>query len=226
MNSIFISGASKGIGLAIARRFHAEGWKVGISARGEEALAQAAAEMPGLITWQADMANKESVQALALAVAREMGPLSILVNNAGIYLPGEMHTEADEDFENLMATNVFSAYYLTKGLVPAMKEQKKGSIFNLGSIASVMPYGGTYAVTKHALLGFSRVLREELKPHGVRVVCLMPGAVRTASWEGTDLPEERFMPAEDMASLVWDVHHLSPRTVVEELIVRPQLGDI
>lgn len=226
MNSIFISGASKGIGLAIARKFHAEGWKVGISARGEEALAAAAAEMPGLLTWQANMADKESVQALAASVNREMGPLTVLVNNAGIYLPGQMHTEDDDAFENLMATNVNSAYYLTKGVLPAMKEQKSGSIFTLGSIASIMPYGGTYALTKHALLGFSRVLREELKPHGIRVVCLMPGAVLTASWEGTDQPEERFMPAEDIAAIVWDVHHLSPRTVVEEMIIRPQLGDI
>jgi len=224
--SVFISGASKGIGLATALRFYAEGFRVGISARGQKALDAANIAMPDAFVYQADMADKAAVQSLAARINTDMGPLDVLMNNAGIYMPGEMHSEEDGHFERMMATNLNSAYYLTKGVLPAMKEQRRGTVFNIGSIASIEPYGGTYAITKHALLGFSRVLREEMKPHGIRVVTVMPGAVRTASWDGTDLPDERFMPAEDIASIIWDTYRLSDRTVIEEVIIRPQLGDI
>jgi NAD(P)-dependent dehydrogenase (short-subunit alcohol dehydrogenase family) len=92
----------------------------------------------------------------------------------------------------------------------------------------VTPYvnGGSYGIAKHALLGFNKTLREELKPHGIRVVALLPGATLTASWAGTDLPDERFMPPEDIAELAWTAWARSDRSVVEELRVRPMLGDL
>lgn len=224
--SIFISGASKGIGLAVARKFYQEGFTVGISARGEQALAAAKAEMPQLFTYCCDMADKAQVQALAQSIAADMGSLEVLVNNAGIYEPGLMHEEPAAQFERMMNTNVYSAYYLTQGVIEGMKTNRQGSIFNIGSIASFMPYGGTYAVTKHAMLGFSRVLREEMKPFNIRVVTVMPGAVLTDSWSGTTHPEARFMPAEDIAQSIWDIYQLSDRTVVEEITLRPIQGDI
>lgn len=224
--TIFISGASKGIGLAVARRFYQEGFSVGISARGEAALAAAKAEMPNLHTFLCDMSDKVQVQALAQQLTQSMGALEVLVNNAGIYEPGLMHTESDAQFERMMATNVSSAYYLTKGVIEPMKAELRGTIFNIGSIASFMPYGGTYAITKHALLGFSRVLREEMMPFSIRVITVMPGAVLTNSWSGTTEPEHRFMPPEDIAQNIWDVYCLSQRTVVEEITLRPLKGDI
>ncbi|MEL7342484.1 MAG: SDR family NAD(P)-dependent oxidoreductase, partial [Bacteroidota bacterium] len=86
--------------------------------------------------------------------------------------------------------------------------------------------GGSYSISKFAMLGFSKNLREELKPHGIRVMSVMPGATFTASWEGVDVPEERLMPAEDVASMVWAMYNTSYRTVVEEIIIRPMLGDL
>ena len=106
-----------------------------------------------------------------------------------------------------------------------MVEQKSGHVFNICSIASIMPYGA-YAVSKHAMLGFSKVLREEVKEKGVRVTAILPGATYTASWEGSDLPVERFIKAEDIAQSLFDIYKLSEHTVVEEIILRPQLGDI
>ena len=96
------------------------------------------------------------------------------------------------------------------------------------SIASIKAYpnGASYAMTKFALLGFSKVLREELKQHGIRVTAVMPGATLTDSWAGVDLPKDRFMTAEDVADIVYGTYALSPRSVVEEIIIRPQLGDI
>ena len=77
-----------------------------------------------------------------------------------------------------------------------------------------------------ALLGMSKVLREEMKEHDVRVTSIMPGATLTASWEGVELPEERFMKADDVAETVWNAYVMSKRTVIEEIVMRPQLGDI
>jgi short-subunit dehydrogenase len=112
--------------------------------------------------------------------------------------------------------------------VPTMKTIHKGHVFNMCSIASIKAYpnGGSYAISKFALLGFSKVLREELKEYGVRVTAVLPGATRTASWDGIDLPEDRFMRAEDVAETVFSAYSISERSVVEEIIIRPQLGDI
>lgn len=228
MPRIFISGASKGIGLATAQRFLAEGYQVAISASSLESLEAAKATCPQLQTFQADMSLKSDVLRLADWLNQEFGPLDILVNNVGRFVPGSLYSEPDEAFEQMLQTNLFSNYYLTKRVLPAMLERKQGSIFNICSIASIVAYpnGGAYSVSKFALLGFSKGLREELKPHGIRVVSVLPGATLTASWAGVELPEERFMPAEDIASAIWEISQLSPRTVVEEIVLRPQLGDI
>ncbi|MEL6630667.1 MAG: SDR family oxidoreductase [Bacteroidota bacterium] len=226
--TIFISGASKGIGLAIARAFYQQQFRVVICARGEAGLQAAKAEMPDLITYACDVANKSEVQKMATWLNEEIGPLEILVNNAGFFQPGEVHAEADEVYESMLRTNMDSTYYLTKGVIPLMKKEAKGTIFNIASIASLKAYanGGSYSISKFAMLGFSKNLREELKPHGIRVMSVMPGATFTASWEGVDVPEERLMPAEDVASMVWAMYNTSYRTVVEEIIIRPMLGDL
>ena len=228
MKTIFISGASQGIGLAIARVFYKAGFQVAICARGKEKLDAAEAEMPGLHTYVCDMADKAAVKALAQQLNDRYGALDMLVNNAGVFLPGKIHEEDDEVFETQIATNLNSAYYLTKGVLPPMRSAKQGTIVNICSIASITAYaaGGSYAISKFAMLGFSKSLREEMKEFGIRVLSIMPGAVKTASWEGVDLPDERFIPPEDMGKLVFDLYQLSDRTVVEDLVVRPFMGDI
>jgi short-subunit dehydrogenase len=125
-------------------------------------------------------------------------------------------------------TNLYSAYYLTRSVVPIMLPQKSGHIFNMCSIASLIAYpnGGAYSITKFALLGFSKVLREELKEKGIRVTSIMPGATWSNSWAGVDLPKERLMEAEDIASAILNAWKMGPSAVVEEVIIRPQLGDL
>jgi NADP-dependent 3-hydroxy acid dehydrogenase YdfG len=109
-----------------------------------------------------------------------------------------------------------------------MIDKRNGHVFNMCSVASIQPYehGGSYCIAKYALLGFTRVLREEMKEHNVRVTAILPGATLSDSWEDVDLPPERFMPAEDIASCIYHAYALSPRTVVEDIVMRPQLGDI
>jgi short-subunit dehydrogenase len=151
----------------------------------------------------------------------------ILVNNAGIFLPGNVHDEDEGLLEDIMNVNLYSAYHFTRKLLPAMMKQKSGHIFNICSIASLQAYenGGAYSISKFALAGFSKNLREEMKPHGIKVTSVYPGAAYTDSWAGFVKPE-RIMEASDVAKMIYAAAHLSPQACVEEIVIRPQLGDV
>ncbi len=227
-NSLFsmllvVTGGTKGIGRAIVDTFVNQGFEAVVCARSVEGVVG-----PGLLPFAADLSTRAGVASLVAFVQSLNRPVSVLVNNTGVFLPGQLHTEAEGTFEQLMNTNVASAYHLTRGLVGDMITQRTGHIFMMCSTASITPYtnGGSYCISKFALLGMSRVLREELKPHGVKVTAVLPGATLTASWEGTDLPENRFMKPQDVADSVWGAYSLSKSAVVEEILIRPQLGDI
>jgi short-subunit dehydrogenase len=158
----------------------------------------------------------------------DLGIPEILINNAGVFTPGMIDEEADGALEMMINTNLYSAYHLTRAVLPQMKAVKKGYIFNICSIASLTAYanGGSYSISKFALYGMTKVLREELKKDNIKVTAVLPGATFTSSWEGVDLPEERFIKSEDVADLIWATYSLSDRTVVEDLLIRPQLGDL
>jgi short-subunit dehydrogenase len=175
-----------------------------------------------------DMSKKDAVAKFSTFILSLNRTIDVLINNAGYFVPGEISEEKDGILESMIEANLYSAYNMTRGVVKKMKETRTGHIFNMCSIASIEAYpnGGSYAISKFAFLGFSKCLREELKPHAIRVTAVMPGATRTASWEGTDLPDERFMSAEDVAESIFAAYSLSPRSVVEEILIRPQLGDI
>ncbi|GAB3944788.1 SDR family oxidoreductase [Spirosoma harenae] len=220
---IVITGGTKGIGRAIADRFISEGFDAVVCARSIDGI-----NGPNLFPFAADLSSRSGVNNLLEYIQTLNRPVDVLVNNTGVFLPGQIHNEAEGTFEQVMNTNVASAYHLTRGLVGEMMSRRQGHIFMMCSTASITAYtnGGSYCISKFALLGMSRVLREELKPHGVKVTAVLPGATLTASWEGTDLPEERFMKPEDVADSVWGAFSLSKSAVVEEILIRPQLGDI
>ncbi|GAB3565702.1 SDR family oxidoreductase [Spirosoma luteolum] len=220
---LVVTGGTKGIGLAIADRFIAGGFDAVICARSVDG-----ADGPGRLPVAADLSTRAGVDQL-IDFVRALGrPVDVLVNNAGVFLPGQIQNEAEGTFEQLMTTNVGSAYHLTRGLVGDMVARRQGHIFMMCSTASITPYtnGGSYCISKFALLGMSRVLREELKPTGVKVTAILPGATLTNSWAGTDLPADRFMESTDVADSVWYAYSLSRSAVVEEILIRPQLGDL
>ncbi len=233
MNAV-ITGASKGIGKAIAARLAQEGFNVAICSRNKAVLEAAGADIQQqnpqvqVLTMPVDMGNKQQVLDFAAKINASFPAVDILVNNAGLFVPGALHEEADGLLENLMSLNLYSAYHLTRQLLPPMITRRKGHIFNLCSTASYKAYpnGGAYGITKFALLGFSKNLREELKPHNVKVTAISPGPTLTDSWAGFEAPEDRMMPPEDIASVVWSAYTLAPQTVVEEILLRPMLGDI
>ena len=124
--------------------------------------------------------------------------------------------------------NLYSNYWITKGLINLMTNFREGHIFNICSIASKVAYanGGSYCISKFALYGMSQCLREELKDFDVKVTAVLPGAVRTGSWDGTTLPDERFIIPEDVSNSIFSAYNTSKGATIEEIIIRPQLGDI
>lgn len=234
MNAV-VTGATRGIGRQIMLKLAENGFNLYFCARSQKDVQDLEDELrkqyPGR-TFKgaiADLSEKADVLKFAKMVRQECNELEILVNNAGNFIPGKIAEEKDGTFEQLMHLNVGAAYYLTREVLPLLKHSsKKPYIFNLCSTASFTAYtnGGSYSISKFALLGFSRVLRQELIPEGIRVSAVMPGATFTDSWRGTSLPEERFMPARDIAQHLWDIYSLNKQTVVEEIIIRPLEGDI
>ena len=231
--AIVITGGTKGIGRAIVKLFADKGYGIITCSRSEADLeglkTELTAKNPQTIFEgiETDIAKREGVKRFVEFAQTHASGIQVLVNNAGVFIPGQIYSEEEGAFELMMDTNVSSAYHITRGLVKNIINNQ-GHIFNICSTASITPYtnGGSYCVSKYALLGMTKVLREEMKDQGVRVTAVMPGATMTASWSGTDLPEERFMRADDVAHAVWGAFALSERSVVEEIIIRPQEGDI
>lgn len=232
--NIVITGASRGLGKAIAQEFAKEGTRLLLGSLQEENLSKTANELananPGceILYHPYDAKDKQEVLRFGDWVLEQSSSIDILVNNAGIYLPGCLHNEPDGNLEALMDLNFYSAYHLTRKLIPGMIEKKSGHIFNMCSIASINAYanGGAYSVSKFALYGFSKNLREEMKQLGIKVTHIIPGATYTDSWASSGLDPERFQTAEDIAKMIWAAAHLSPRACPEEIVLRPQLGDI
>lgn len=229
-----VTGGTKGIGRAVIETFARNGFDVVTCARNAQDLQTLTQEIKAsfpavqLFTRQADLSKKEEVNGFAGFVLGLQRNIDVLVNNTGYFVPGQIHNEPEGTLEKMMDTNLYSAYYLTRQLIPGMMERKEGYVFNICSIASIMAYpnGGAYTITKFALYGLTKVLREDMKPFGIRVTAVLPGATLTASWEGVDLPAERFMKAADVAEAMYSAFALSKQSVVEEILIRPQLGDI
>lgn len=226
--NIVITGASRGIGKAIAEKFATENHRVIVCSRDETKLNALKLLHPSIITYSCDVSDRDAVLQFGDFILQTFEKIDILVNNAGIFIPGKITEEEDGVLEKTLQTNLLSAYHLTRKLAPAFIHQQDGYIFNMCSVASIKAYenGGSYSISKFALLGFSKTLREELKPHNVKVSSILPGATLTDSWQGTDFPESRFSKAEDVAELVYSIVQLSKYSVVEEILIRPQLGDI
>jgi short-subunit dehydrogenase len=234
--NIVITGASKGLGKAIAEAFakDEQGHSFFLCARNTAELVATAKDLQNrfpqnkIYTKTCDVSDKKSLQQFVQFINDHTAKVDILVNNAGIYLPGSAYGEDDGVLEKMMEVNLYSAYHLTRMILPVMLKEKSGHIFNICSIASIIAYpnGGAYGISKFALYGFSKNLREEMKPHGIKVTHVLPGAAYTNSWSGSGIDPKRIMEAADVAKMVYAAAQLSPQACVEEIILRPQLGDL
>jgi short-subunit dehydrogenase len=231
--NIVITGASKGIGYAIAEIFAAYGHEIYLTSKTPASLDAAVAQLSKqysnvqIKSFPADLSIQSEVTAFANWCLQHTKP-DILINNAGSFVPGLLQNEAEGQLQDQLNTNLFSAYHLTRALLPSMLAQKAGHIFNICSIASLNAYeqGGAYSISKFALLGFSKNLRLELKDQGIKVTAVCPGAVFTNSWAGSGVDPKRIMESSDIAKMVYTASQLSPQAVVEDIVMRPQLGDL
>lgn len=232
--NVVITGASKGFGRSLAEQFASQGHNLFICSRSETALYKTVEDLlryyPEVqIKANAfDLSVKEQAKAFGNWVLGFGVPVDVLINNAGLFDPGSVHNEPEGNLEHMLDVNLFSAYHLSRVLIPQMMKQKSGHIFNMCSIASLHAYsnGGAYSISKYALAGFSRNLREEMKPHGIKVTAIYPGAAYTDSWAGSGVDPKRIMEAKDIATMVYAASQLSPQACVEDIILRPQLGDL
>lgn len=230
---VVITGASKGIGKAVAEQFAAAGHSLLLCSRNEKQLYDTVADLQNRFPQctvkarPADMGNITDAKAFG-EWCLNTGVPDIVINNAGQFIPGSIYNEAETTLAKMIEVNLYSAYHLTRTLLPAMMKAKKGHIFNMCSIASLNAYdnGGSYSISKFALLGFSKNLREELKPHGIKVTAVCPGATMSASWDGADIDPKRIMEAGDVAKMIFASSQLSPMADVEDIVMRPLLGDL
>ena len=229
-----ITGATQGIGKAVAEKLLQRGYAVAICARNKEKLeelqSQWQKQYPAalIMVYSADLSKMEEANGFAQAILTQFPMVDVLVNNTGTFISGTIADEPAGRLESLMTTNLYSAYHLTRSLLPVMKKKGSGHIFNMCSVASLKAYpnGGSYSISKYALLGFSDNLREELKSFNIKVTSICPGATYTPSWDGSGVPQDRIMEATDVADMLWGACNLSAQANVENIIMRPVKGDL
>ena len=233
MQNIVITGGSKGMGKAMGEKFAAAKNNIFICSRNKKELSKTAGEInekyAGSVEYfSADLSVKNEVLNFADWLLKKNIPIDVLINNAGSFVPGSVYNEPDGNLEKMMDVNLFSAYHLTRALLPNMMKNKSGHIFNISSIAALKAYnnGGSYSISKFAMMGFSINLREEMKPFNIKVTTVYPGAVYTSSWEGAGVLPERIMEVDDIANMIFAASCLSPQACVEDIVIRPLLGDL
>lgn len=231
---VVITGATKGIGRAIADTLSEDGHQLALCARTEADLIKVKNEIldrgkSKLVYIQAfDIRDREAIDDFGRSVLQKFGSVDVLVNNTGVFVPGMIVDEKPETFDRVLETNLHSAYFMTKTFLPEMVKRKAGHIINLCSVASIQGTvnGGSYAISKHALLGFGKTLRAEVREFGIRVTNILPGPTWSHSWEGMDYPKHRLMDNQEVAAVIKTAIDLAPNAVMEEVVLRPVQGDL
>lgn len=224
-----VTGASSGIGRAVASELGRAGCRLAICARKEEALERAAEELAEdgaeVLALPTDVSRPEAVDRFARRVLADMGPVSVLVNNAGVARFGRVDELELEDYEAVFGTNVRGVFLMSRAFVPAMVEQGDGVIVNIASLAGKNHFAGgsVYAASKHAVLGLSKCMMLDLREEGIRVLAVCPGSVDTAFFDGQDRfdpDRHRILGPEEVAELVVSSVRLSDRATVSEVEIR------
>jgi len=230
---VVVTGGSLGIGRSIAIQFAKNGYDVAVCSRNEKNLVALASDLGELadsnhIIQVCDVSDKGELEQFWKLIEDSWGGVDVLVNNAGQFIPGRIQDEEEGILEKLFKTNLMSTYHMSRMVIPSMKKNGKGYIVNICSTASIGAYanGGSYSITKYAQYGLTKNLREELMGDNIGVTAILPGPTFTNSWAGIDLPEDRFIDPDDIGELVYQTVQFHPRSVVEEIIIRPQEGDI
>ncbi len=225
MQTAIVTGASRGIGRAVALGLAEEGYETALLARSEDALTELAAEIESGgkgkgIVLPVDVTKPSEVKAAVSELRKRWDRLDLFFNNAGINVRGSVEPSED-DFDRLMKTNVYGPFFLLKELVPWFRDQKSGTIINLASIAGTIgfPGVGSYCASKFALRGLSESLHRELEPEGVRVALVSPSWVDTQMAEGSPVKPEKMIQPSDILTTIRFIRDIGENVAINEIIV-------
>lgn len=232
--NILISGATKGMGKAIAIEMAKNNHSLALCARNQKELDVLKTELQhinpkiDILTVKTDCGIKQEVAAFADQAIAHFKNLDVLINNVGAFSPAKILEEKDDMLDFHFNVNVVAPYILYKKIAPLMVKNGKGHIFNICSVASMRTIvaAGSYCVTKAALLSLNNIMREETKPSGVKVTAILPGSTLTSSWEGTDISPDKFVQPTDVASSILNIMQLSKGANVDQLMITPQSGQV
>jgi len=231
---IWVTGASRGIGAAIARAFAATGAHVVLSGRNVQELDRNTRKIRLLDQnasfLKCDVTSEASVTRAYTSIVKRYHVVDVLVNNAGVTCFKSFGKTAVRDFDTILATNLRGTFLCTKSVLPAMVKRRAGVIINIVSVAALTTFenSSAYAAAKAGILAMSRGLRSEVRKKGVRVIDILPGAVETEMWHYAARKKyhEKMMQPEDVAEVVVSAFRQSQRVLTEEIVIRPIEGDL
>jgi 3-oxoacyl-[acyl-carrier protein] reductase len=222
-----VTGASRGIGLAIARRLGQMGAGVSICARKQASLEEAASGLRDagieVLATTADVTREDQISALVRKTQQALGPIDILVNNAGIGIFGPFHEQSEMDWDAVLDTNLKSVFLMSRAVAPEMIRRKTGYIVNIGSLAGKNTFanGAIYCASKWGLLGLSGCMAEDLRGHGIRVSAICPGSVNTEFSPHAGKDASKMLQPDDVAHAVAALVTQAPGSFISEVQMRP-----
>ncbi len=228
--TVWITGASTGIGYALAQRFAAGGDTVIATSRSEEKLQQLKIKEPSVITEVCDLRNEDAVATKKKKIVNQFSTVDILINNAGVTYFKEFAETTIEEFDHVIDTNLKGTFLTTKAVLPAMLENQHGLIINILSftVKSVYTKSSVYAASKAGVDAMMNVLRAEVRKNGIKVVNVYPGAVLTPIWHPKQQEKygSQMLHPDTVANMIYTLSQQPEELLVEEIILRPQGGDL
>ncbi len=226
---IMVTGASRGIGLAIARRLAGEGAQLVMGARRREALDRAKNEVAGEpLLVPGDVTRAPDVNRIFRRVGRQFGRLDVLVNNAGVFTYKPFVNTTLKDWRGNLDTNLTSLFLVTQAALPWLAKSQAAHLVNILSVSSrlAFPNCSAYTASKFGALGLTRVLAEELRPQKIRVTAILPGSTNTRLCDefGFSVQRTELIQPEDVAEAVLSALLQPPRTTIEEILLSPSRG--
>jgi 3-oxoacyl-[acyl-carrier protein] reductase len=222
-----ITGASRGIGFAVAHRLGTLGAKVGFCARDAGKLKSSADELrpvaAGVFSAAVDVRHGDQIVAFVQNTQKALGPVEILVNNAGIGYFGPTHEATEENWDSVLDTNLKAVFLASKAVAPGMIERRGGHIINIASLAGKNAFagGGIYCASKWGLLGLTECMAEDLRVYGIRVSAVCPGSVATDFSPRGKKDISKMLQAEDIALVVEMILRQAPQSFISEVLLRP-----
>jgi 3-oxoacyl-[acyl-carrier protein] reductase len=222
-----VTGGSRGIGRAIALRLAVLGASVAICGRDVQALQTVAAELqalaPRVFSQVADVTRETDVASLVEKTEEALGPVSILVNNAGVGVFGPTHEKSEADWDRVLNSNLKSVFLVSRAVAPSMIRFQRGDIVNISSLAGRNAFagGGIYCASKWGVQGLSACMAEDLREHGIRVSVICPGSVATEFSGRGPKDSSKVLTAEDVAYAVAMVVTQGPQSFLSEIHLRP-----